>query len=203
MINIILLILILISIYYYFNKSKETIDNNKSHLDEYFFNNKKQEKYCDFTYYDINSYYEKKQGVIIKPELNTDSIQFNNIKSWVPNIYFDSETQQNKQFNNTNQDLLNENMIYKKDNSITSPNLIPLSDNKTIKEIYDDSILDYKKNIPKKKLNNNNIIQCGSNLNILSPNDWNYDNESSLNGGEIINGLYGYDPLTNQCTSMC
>ena len=94
-------------------------------------------------------------------------------------------------------------MIYKKDNSITSPNLIPLSDNKTIKEIYDDSILDYKKNIPKKKLNNNNIIQCGSNLNILSPNDWNYDNESSLNGGEIINGLYGYDPLTNQCTSMC
>lgn len=197
MINIILLILILISVYYFLNKTQESAEHNKINLDEYFFNNKKHDKYCNFTYDDNNSYYEKNQGVIIKPELNTDSIQFNTIKSWVPNIYYDSETKQNKEFNNINQNLLNENMIYKKDNNIES------RDNKTIKEIYDNSILDFKKNIPKKKLNNNNIIQCGSNLNILSPNDWNYENENSLNGGEIINGLYGYDPSINQSNSMC
>ena len=197
MINIILLILILISVYYFLNKPYKNITSNKVDLDEYFFNNKNQDKFCNFTYDDNNSYYEKQQGVIIKPEINTNSIQFNTIKSWVPNIYYDSETKQNKGFNNINQNLLNENIIYKKDIDLES------KDNKTIKEIYDNSIIDFKKNIHKKKINNNNIIQCGSNLNILSPNDWNYENENSLNGGEIINGLYGYDPLTNQSNSMC
>ena len=97
-------------------------------------------------------------------------------------------------------------MIYNNDNAITSPEskILQSAENKTIREIYDKSILDFKKNYKKKKINNNNnIIQCGSNLNILSPNDWNYDNEKSLNGGEIIDGLYGYDPLLNQSSSIC
>ena len=33
--------------------------------------------------------------------------------------------------------------------------------------------------------------------------EWNYDNENILNGGEISNGLYAYDPIINQASSIC
>ena len=68
---------------------------------------------------------------------------------------------------------------------------------KTIKQIYDDSFVDFKKKIPVKNIISNNIneskLECASNLSMLIPDTWIYDNENSQNGGLIKDGLYAYD----------
>lgn len=68
---------------------------------------------------------------------------------------------------------------------------------KTIKQIYDDSFVDFKKKIPVKNIISNNIneskLECASNLSMLIPDTWIYDNENSQNGGMIKEGLYAYD----------
>ena len=71
---------------------------------------------------------------------------------------------------------------------------------KTIREIYDNSFVDYKKLIPAKPLINNkpntNFNYGASNLTFINPDYWVYQNEKSENGGQIEDGLYASDPLT-------
>ena len=189
MINIILILLILISLHYLIKKN----NNNEMILNESFLNNPNAD-YCNFDYDDINFDYEINPK-IINNNKNINKINYNIIKSWQPNIYYDNQTKQTKKFND-NDNLLENNIIYKKDNEENNYN-------KTIREVYDNKILDFKKNIPNKIKNNNNIIECGSNLHILSPNDWNYDNEKPENGGEIKKGLYAYDNLINGGVALC
>ena len=54
-----------------------------------------------------------------------------------------------------------------------------------------------KKKIPVKNIISNNIneskLECASNLSMLIPDTWIYDNENSQNGGMIKEGLYAYD----------
>lgn len=72
---------------------------------------------------------------------------------------------------------------------------------KTIREIYDNSFVDYKKLIPAKPLINNkpntNFNYGASNLTFINPDYWVYQNEKSENGGQIDDGLYASDPLTS------
>ena len=195
MINIILILLILISLHYLIKKKENNNNNNNEMiLNESFLNNPNAE-YCDFDYDDINFDYEINPKIINNNNKNINKINYNIIKSLQPNIYYDNQTKQNKKFND-NDKLLENSIIYTKDNDDNNYN-------KTIREIYDDKIIDYKKDIPNKKKNNNNIIECGSNLHILSPNDWNYDNEKPENGGEIKDGLYAYDDLINDGVALC
>lgn len=71
---------------------------------------------------------------------------------------------------------------------------------KTIREIYDNSFVDYKKLIPQKNLINDkpntNFSYGASNLTYINPDSWVYQNEKSENGGEITDGLYAADPMT-------
>jgi len=71
---------------------------------------------------------------------------------------------------------------------------------KTIKEIYDNSFVDYKKLIPQKILVNDkpntNFSYGASNLSYINPDNWIYQNEKQENGGEITDGLYAADPMT-------
>ena len=190
MINIILIILILISLHFLLNKN----NNKEIILNESFLNNPNA-NYCKFNYDDINFNYEINPKIINDND-NVNKINYNIIKSWQPNIYYDNKTKQNKTFNDNN-NFLENNIIYKKDNNNEN------NDNKTIREVYDNKILNFKKNIPNKIKNNNNIIECGSNLHILSPNEWNYNDEKPENGGEIKNGLYAYDDLINGGVALC
>ena len=67
---------------------------------------------------------------------------------------------------------------------------------KTIKEIYDNSLVDFKKLIPKKnmiKSNEDTLLEGGSNLSFYTNDNWVYDNEKPENGGSINNGLYAVD----------
>ena len=75
----------------------------------------------------------------------------------------------------------------------------PLDDNngKTIKQIYDNSFVNFKIKTPIKKIINNNenetTIIGASKLSMLIPDTWIYENENPENGGLIKDGLYAYD----------
>jgi hypothetical protein len=194
MINIILIILILITSSFLFNKKPDENEDNEILLNESFLNNP-HAIYCQFTYDDINKEYEKNIKIINDDKKN-NFINYNMIKSWQPNIYYDNDSKTMKKFNNSDKVLNNNTIIYSQNDDISTQD-------KTIREVYDSKIMDFKKNIPKKSINNNNIIKCASNLNVISPKEWNYDEEKPENGGEINNGLFAYDPLINQSVALC
>jgi len=69
---------------------------------------------------------------------------------------------------------------------------------RTVKEVYDNSFVDYKKLIPKKNKvdveNELTYLNGSSDLTFITPDTWIYENEKPENGGEILEGLYGNDP---------
>jgi hypothetical protein len=72
---------------------------------------------------------------------------------------------------------------------------------RTLKEVYDNSFVDFKKLVPKKEIVGDSSVQTysqsgASNLTFISPDTWIYENEKSENGGQISKGLYASDPLT-------
>ena len=100
----------------------------------------------------------------------------------------------------------------------------------TLKEIYDNSFVDYKKMVPNKKmieidptkLNTQNAgsyskksldfseylaeekvltFSSGSNLSFISPDTWIYEQEKPENGGKFENGLMANDPLASNSIS--
>jgi hypothetical protein len=72
---------------------------------------------------------------------------------------------------------------------------------KTIKQIYDESIIDYRKSIVDKDIINNDNINGASDLQMINPNMWTYENDKSLNGNQIDINLYAYDPVLNNSNS--
>jgi len=70
---------------------------------------------------------------------------------------------------------------------------------RTVKEVYDNSFIDYKKLIPKKNKidveNELTYLNGSSDLTFITPDTWLYENEKPENGGEIKEGLYGNDPI--------
>jgi hypothetical protein len=191
MINIIMMMIGLIMLYYFV---KPKIPEKEIVLNDNFLNNP-ETNYCHFNYDDINKEYEKNPKIITDNK-KINSINYNTIKSWQPNVYYDNNTKTLSQFNDSNNVLDNNVITYSKDNNEDTLN-------KTIKEVYDSKIIDFKKDIPKKTINNNNVIECASHLNVISPNDWTYDNEKPENGGEIKDGLFAFDPLIYQTVAMC
>jgi len=72
---------------------------------------------------------------------------------------------------------------------------------RTLKEVYDNSFVDFKKLVPKKEVVGDSSVQTysqsgASNLSFISPDTWIYENEKAENGGQILKGLYASDPLT-------
>ena len=72
---------------------------------------------------------------------------------------------------------------------------------RTLKEVYDNSFVDFKKLVPKKEVVGDSAVQTysqsgASNLSFISPDTWIYENEKAENGGQILKGLYAADPLT-------
>ena len=70
---------------------------------------------------------------------------------------------------------------------------------KTLKEIYDNSFVDYKKMIPVKNMlatdEQQLLVQpAGSNLSYIMPDTWVYEGERLENGGVIEEGLMASDP---------
>jgi len=83
---------------------------------------------------------------------------------------------------------------------IADPNDFIDGRGKSLKEIYDNSFVDFKKLVPKQKVingePNTNFIQAASNLFYLTPDTWVYENEKPENGGQSLDGVYAADPST-------
>ena len=83
-------------------------------------------------------------------------------------------------------------------NNIKSCNKI--EDNVSLKDIYDDLVVDYRKSSQKKELIP--VINAGQTagfgLSSYNNSHWNYHNEHTLNGGMIDDNLYANDPSLDQ-----
>jgi hypothetical protein len=71
--------------------------------------------------------------------------------------------------------------------------------NKPIKDLYDDSITDFKKISHKKQGNEGDFVVSGNfNLGSFAPDFINYDNEKPENGGVLAgNDFFAFDPLAS------
>jgi hypothetical protein len=75
------------------------------------------------------------------------------------------------------------------------------NEGKTIKEVYDNSMVDYKKLGPQKtRLTDETsdiVMHGGSNQCYFTSDTWTYENENPENGGLIYDNVYGDDPMSN------
>lgn len=90
---------------------------------------------------------------------------------------------------------------------IADPNDFIDGKGRTLKEVYDNSFVDFKKLANKKNMigesSKQTYSQSGaSNLSFISPDSWVYENENAENGGQILKGLYASDPLTNDSVAI-
>jgi hypothetical protein len=71
----------------------------------------------------------------------------------------------------------------------------------SIKDVYDNSLVDYKKLIPAKTKQLSTIKEAASDLKFHSDNMWEYDNDKPENGGKITNDekyeLFAFDNNNN------
>ena len=84
---------------------------------------------------------------------------------------------------------------------VADPDDFVNGEGRTLKEVYDNSFVDFKKLVPKKEVVGDSSLQTysqsgASNLSFISPDTWIYENEKAENGGQILKGLYASDPLT-------
>ena len=77
---------------------------------------------------------------------------------------------------------------------------------KSLKEIYDNSFVDFKKLVKQEKLINDepntNFMQAASSLYYLTPDTWVYENEKPENGGNNDNGISASDPSSFGSVAM-
>lgn len=92
---------------------------------------------------------------------------------------------------------LNESFNEKLDNI---KNCKKIKNNASLKDIYDDLIVDYRKAENKKELIPVINTRQGAAFGLSSYDNshWNYQNETVLNGGMLDNNLYANDPLLDQ-----
>jgi hypothetical protein len=80
---------------------------------------------------------------------------------------------------------------------INGPDSLNKFYDKTLKEIYEKSCVDYKDYVPYKEIienkDNLNISDGASHLKYINPDMWVYQNEKPENGGKIADGLYAVD----------
>jgi hypothetical protein len=74
------------------------------------------------------------------------------------------------------------------------------NNNVSLRDIYDDIVIDYKKSQPMKDIMPviNTRKDAGFGLSSYDNSHWNYQNENVINGGNIDDNLYANDPFTDQ-----
>jgi hypothetical protein len=176
--NIILIIIIFIILYYFFknNINKEPINKQKEEpinkQKEEFINNQKNEP--------IN---KQKEELFIY--------------SWYPNTWIEKIDDKGEPIYNSRNDQFDTSSIPKTKININ----IEDPQGKTIKEIYDNSIINYKSITPTKNMITDetldNIMPGGSNLQYYTADTWTYENEKQENGGLIYDNVYANDTLSD------
>ena len=197
MFNCILLFGLLIFIYHILQKYKNNNNNNNNNNDNcenfdmsriYYNPTIKPDIKFDYDFTEVDNQFMKDQEnsfnvAYYAPNTNDPEI-LNNLNTHNKTLY-------NYDFNKLR--------IPDLDNNESSAN------GKTIKEIYDNSFVDFKKLIPKKnmiKSNEDTLLEGGSNISFFTNDTWVYDNEKPENGGSINNGLYAADMNTSNSNAI-
>jgi hypothetical protein len=132
-----------------------------------------------------------------------------NINTWYPNTWIEKIDENDKPVMNSREkvtgaktELVDSNVRNTPEFNQMRPSKIdrvvdPEDAGKPIKDIYDNSFIDYKKTIPTKEKENieeyNNMIKGASGLNFLSNDNWVYKDERPENGGIMDGGIYAAD----------
>ena len=145
-----------------------------------------------------------------------------NLKTWYPNTWIEKIDKNGKPIYNSIENITGskEDFIESKArftykfnsprsvhmDGISDPNDFKDGKGRTLKEVYDNSIVDYKKMIPEKQMISTdpdklNIRSGGSNLSSIIPDNWIYNEEKPENGGIFENGLMGDDPYSSNSIS--
>jgi hypothetical protein len=210
--NIIIILCGLYLLSYYFKNNKSTFENT-------FFNkdmNKKLESHkvvpteveFDYDLREVDKKYlkEQEEGIVmntINPniwlESNIDnkpvykSLNKSKDESIAPFDYIENKTRNSHKFNESR---------IKNIGGVMNENTV----GKSIQEIYDNSLMDYKKLVPNKNNtivdNTNNVRDAASELAYITSDMWLYDNEKQENGGEIVNGLFAFDNSANNSVAI-
>ena len=150
--------------------------------------------------------YNKEQDLGVQTRILYDN-------NWIEDVIDDEP-----QYNNRSNNLMETKAIYDRDmyklpfeniDGAIDINDIPEDKiGKPIRQIYDDSIRDFRKLVPKKKMissttqENITYHSGASNLNYITPDNWVYEKEKPENGGQILDGLYASDPETFDANAM-
>jgi hypothetical protein len=206
--NVILLILVFIALYYILQNQKSKLKNdNFVNLDKIYYENIEPTHKIEFNYDQerpIDKQFLKEQNVgsqlstwypntwIEKIDENGEPI-FNSREkvTGVKETFIDSKARFTYEFNSPRSVQMD---------GVIDPNDFKNGKGRTIKEIYDNSFVDYKKKVPKKVLTEINSEQfkthnAASNLSFINPDIWVYDEEKPENGGIFENGLMASDPF--------
>ena len=213
--NIILIVTILVIIFFIIKNNKKKTNNNLIPLTNQQFNIENNIENFD----DVNTKY-------INFDYNIRPIEKKFIKeqkdgailyTWYPNTWIERIDENGKPIYNSRENFTKESTEIILDNNPISSSSYDFnkmktenasgilkpedSSGKTIKEIYDNSIVDYKKLGPIKNRvtdeTSDIIMPGGSNLTYFTPDVWTYDNENHENGGLIYNDVYANDPMSN------
>lgn len=195
--NTVLIILILICIYFYINNCdthiKETskvekfnsTNNAYINTDNTFINKPAETNKIKFDYemrpIDYQFLEEQKRGV--------------NMNSWYPNTWIEKFDEEGNPVYNSRDNIeefieskarfsydFNKEKIINMD-GVVDPTDFHNNQGKTLKEVYDNAFVDFKKLVPKMDIKNSNDFI----------NTWSYENENPINGGQIIDGLFPVD----------
>jgi hypothetical protein len=158
-----------------------------------------------------------KQSIDNKPQDDPILLNDMTLKTWYPNTWIEKiDSNGNPIYNSREKETgVKENFIetksrftyeYNSPRSTQMDGVDDPSNGKTLKEIYDNSFVDYKKMVLQKKIVSKkedeiNIKQGASNLSYIIPDTWVYENEKPENGGSFYNGIMANDPLSSYSTS--
>jgi hypothetical protein len=132
-----------------------------------------------------------------------------NINTWYPNTWIEKIDEKGKPVMNSREKVTGEKTELVGSNVRNTPEfnqmrpdkidraVDPADAGKSIREIYDNSFIDYKKTIPTKEKEDieeyNNTVKGASGLTFLSKDNWVYKDERPENGGIMEGGLYAAD----------
>lgn len=215
--NFILIIGVLIALYYCIQKYKN-INKEKSVVSE---SNKILEEFNMDKIYNENI--PESSKIKFDYEVKPIEKQFMkeqelgvNLNSWYPNTWIEKIDENNNPVYNSRENVtgikdeiveaktLNSYLFDPQRNinmggvvDVESPEQVA---GKTLREIYDNSFIDYRKTIPKKIMTQTepgfNVVNAASNLSYFTDDTWTYENEKPENGGILYDGISASDPLT-------
>jgi len=215
-IDIVLLVAVFAAIYFFIEEDKQINGSSREHSKEGFNMDKIyfKDRHIMNDHGDKNLIETKKINFDYKErsvdkKFKEQQEKAMNMNTWYPNTWIEKIDDDGKAVMNSREnvtgmktELVDTNIRNSLDFNEMRPSKIdrvvdPEDAGKSIKDIYDNSFIDFKKTVPAKEKENieeyNNMIKGASGLTFLSNDNWVYKDERPENGGMMEGGIYAAD----------